>query len=40
MPLPIAVGAVTTVAQLRVLNTFGRVTEVEPVDDRPADGPL
>ena len=37
--LPIAVGAVATVAQLRVLDTFGRATEIEPVDDGPADGP-
>jgi len=39
IPLPIAVGAVATVAQLRVLDTFGRVTEIEPVDDGPATGP-
>jgi hypothetical protein len=39
IPLPIAVGAVATVAQLRVLDTFGRMTEIEPVDDGPAAGP-
>lgn len=39
IPLPIAVGAVATVAQLRVLDTFGRETEIEPVDAGPADGP-
>jgi hypothetical protein len=39
IPVPIAVGAVATVAQLRVLDTFGRVTDIEPVDDGPAAGP-
>jgi hypothetical protein len=39
IPLPVAVGAVATVAQLRVLDTFGRMTEVEPVDAGPPVGP-
>ena len=39
IPLPIAVGAVATVAQLRVLDTFGPVNEIEPVDDGLAAGP-
>jgi hypothetical protein len=39
IPLPLSVGTVATVAQLRVLDTFGRATEIEPVDDGPDGGP-
>ncbi len=37
VPLPLGVGAVATVAQLRVTDTFGRTTDVAPVDDGSAD---
>jgi hypothetical protein len=39
VPLPLAVGAVATVAQLQVVDTFGRATNLAPVDDGPAGGP-
>jgi len=35
VPLPLSVGAVATVAQLRVVDTFGRTTDIAPVDDGP-----
>jgi hypothetical protein len=33
VPLPLAVGTVATIAQLRVIDTFGRTTDLDPVDD-------
>jgi hypothetical protein len=33
VPLPLTVGAVATVAQLRVLDTFGRTTDIAPADE-------
>ena len=33
VPLPLAVGTVATIAQLRVIDTFGRATDLDPVDD-------
>ena len=37
IPLPLQVGAVATVAQLHVIDTFGQTTDVAPVDDGTAD---
>ena len=37
VPLPLAVGTVATIAQLRVIDTFGRTTDLDPVDDGIGD---
>lgn len=39
IPLPLPVGAVATIAQLRVVDTFGRTTDLPPVGDGPGNGP-
>jgi hypothetical protein len=39
LPLPLGVGTVATIAQLQVADTFGRTTNLDPVDDGPAGGP-
>ena len=43
VPLPLAVGTVATIAQLRVVDTFGCATDLDPVDDGigdASDGPV